>query len=175
MYERLVTARYLHLNPGMADAFWDYHVVKLSKLDLGDIVKTLDPEGEVMKSFKVAKPGGGRARLKNSWADLDFVRMAEEVGLGEHVQKAYRLPLEFAHPSVTAILQLLEFEGGSLTIKDLEPQRDMAEIAFPLAHFFILEVLRVQVEHFGLEDPIFRRCVDDYVYVWAPERTAPEI
>ncbi len=166
MYEKLVVARYLHIHPEEVDAFWNFHAVKLSKMQFADILKKIDPDGKQLDQFKVAPKRGGRKRLQSSWTKKDFVCMANEVGLGEHVRNAYYLPLEFAHPSVHSILTKLEAEDGALNVKDGEPQRDTAEIAFPIAYFLILEVLRLQIEHFGLnsDDPIFQRCIDDYIY-----------
>jgi hypothetical protein len=173
MYERLVTARYLHLHPDEVDAFWKFHAVKLHKMELEGVLKKIDPDGKILDSFKVSR--GGRKRLQSSWNNMDFVSMANKVGLGNYMRDAYRLPLEFAHPSVTSILTILESENGQLTIKDIEPQRNMAEVAFVIAHFLILEILRLQVERFGLDDPIFQRCIDDYVYVWGRKKPPSEV
>lgn len=175
MYERLVVARYLHLNPNEVDAFWNFHVVKVSKMGFNDILKKIDASGEVLDSFKVTKGGAGKKQLQNSWTNIDFVSMANKVGLGEHIRNAYRLPLEFAHPSVQAILECLEQRDGGINVKD-EPRRNTAEIAFPIAHFFIIEVLRLQIEHFGLDgdDPVFQQCLKDYMYIWKEENSSTQ-
>lgn len=174
MYEKLVNARYLRLYPDMAETFWDYHVVKLSKMGGGDILEKYDPDGRILDSFKVSRTGG-KQRLKSSWSDLDFVQMAVEVGLGAFINKAYRMPLEFAHPSVTAILPMLESEGKGITIKEIEPQRDIADDASRLAYLFVLEVLRLQVEHFDLHDPIFKQCMNDSMYTLGREDSPSEL
>ena len=175
MFEKLVTARYLELHPHEVYKFWDYHVVKVSKLKLDDILKKLDPDGSKLAQFKVASKQGGRKRLQNRWTNIDFVRMAEEVGLGEYVRNAYHFPLEFAHPSVIAVLSLFERIDGQLTIKENGPQPDSAKMALSMAHFFLLNILLLQVEHYKIEDnPIFQQSIDDYVYIWGKERPSPD-
>lgn len=171
MYERLVVARYIHLHPAAVDAFWDYHVVKLTKLKLDNTANKIDSDRSILERFKVSPKEGGRKRLQSSWSGLDFVSMANEVGLGEHVRNAYHLPLEYAHPSVTSILSMLEADGVRLTVKENEPQRDTSEIAFTLAYFFVLEVLRLEIEHFNLHDgdPVFQQCLTDFKYVMGRE------
>jgi hypothetical protein len=42
MYERLVLSRHFHLHPDDVDAFWDFHLVKLRKLGLEDLLHKLD-------------------------------------------------------------------------------------------------------------------------------------
>lgn len=174
LYEKLVEARYLHMHPEEADAFWNFHAVKLSKMQLTEALKKIDPDGKILDRFKVAPKGGGRRRIQSSWTSKDFVSRANEVGLGEHDRTAYYLPLEFAHPSVQAILSNLEVKDGSLNVKTDVPQRETAVIALAAAHFLILEVLRLQIEHFGLDgdDPVFQRCLSDYVYAFGRDEAA---
>lgn len=166
MYEKLVVARYLHLHPEEADAFWNFYAVGLSKMKFPDILEKIDPDGKILDQFKNTPKNGGGKKLQASWTKKDFVSMANEVGLGEEIRNAYYLPLKFAHPSVYSILTKLEVKNNKLNVKSNEPQRDTAKIAFPIAYFFILEVLRLQIEHFGLDvnNPIFQQCIDDYKY-----------
>jgi DNA protecting protein DprA len=172
MYEKLVVAYYLHLNPEVVDAFWDYHIVKLSKLKLDDVAQKIDPGGIILERFKASRTGEDKKRIQSSWSDPDFVSMANKVGLGEHLRNAYHLPLEYAHPSVTSILSALESHGHGVTVKDNEPQRELSEIAFTLAYFFTLEVLRLQVEHFNLDDKtlVLQQCVEDFAYALGRKR-----
>lgn len=168
MYEKIVVARYFHLHPEEVNSFWNYHTVKLSKLKLDDILQKVDPNGEKLNQFKVARKPGGRKRLQSSWSTVDFAKMAEEVKLDKHLRNAYHYPLEFAHPSVTSILALWERTNGQLTIKENEPQRRTAKTAIIMAHYLLLEVLRLQIEHYDLnvEDSIFQKCLNDFVSIW---------
>jgi len=171
MFEKLVTARYLEIHPDDVYPFWDYHVVKVHKLQLDDVLKKLDPDGAKLDQFKVPRTGGGRKRLQPSWTKIDFVSMANEVGLGEYVKYAYHFTLEFAHPSVTAVLSLLDEIDGQLTILENGPQPKLAEVALMLAHYFLLDVLRLQIDHYKTgNEAILQQCVDDYRYIWGQER-----
>ena len=91
---------------------------------------------------------------------------------GVHVRHAYRLPLEFAHPSVHGILQWLDVrEDGGFDVKN-EPNRYSVEMVLPIAHLLAIEVLRVQIEHFNLDanEPVFQQCLRDFEEAW-PRRT----
>ncbi len=175
MFEKLVTAYYFHLNPDQADVFWKYHIVKLSKLRLDDIAKQLDPTGSIKSKFRVARKKGGRKRLQPSWTEINFVDMAQKVGLGDHIRNAYHLPIEYTHPSVTLVLSMLREKNGKIEIKENKPQRETAKMALPIAHFFLLELLRLQIKHFELnnDDPIFQQCIDDYMKIWKRKRPRP--
>ncbi len=175
MFEKLVTARYLELHPNEVDKFFDYHAVKLHKLRQDNALKEFDPDGSILNQFKVVRKKGGRKRLQSSWTNNDLVKMAEEVGLGEFVKWAYHVPLEFAHPSVTAIVSFLEETDGQLTIKENEPRPQLAEDALMLAQAFLLEILRLQVAHYKVKDnPLFQQCIDDYAYIWGKERRSSD-
>jgi hypothetical protein len=167
MYERLVTARYLHLHPEEVDAFWSFHIVKLRKLGFDDLMQKLDPTGELLESFVKTKDGNGKKRLQDNWLTIDFVSMAQQVGLGEHIRLAYRIPLEFAHPSVHGILQWLEVRDGSFYVRE-KSSGESREIVLPIAHLFVIEVLRLQIEHFSLDgdEPVFQQTLNDYMDVW---------
>jgi len=168
MYERLVLSRHFHLHPDDVDTFWDFHLVKLRKLGLEDLLNKLDPSGNALDRFVGLHPHTGKKTLQRNWTTIDFVTMANEVGLGEHVRHAYRIPLEFAHPSVQGILQWLEArEDGGLEIKD-RPDSYSVEMVLPIAHLLAIEVLRVQLEHFRLnaDDPIFQQCLKDFEEAW---------
>jgi hypothetical protein len=102
--------------------------------------------------------------------------MANEVGLGEHVRHAYRIPLEFAHPSVQGILQWLQVrEDGGFEIKDRSDSYSV-EMVLPIAHLLAIEVLRVQIEHFGLngDDPVFQQCLRDFEEVWKQKHVSAD-
>ena len=176
IFEKLVVARYLELHPDAVYDFLDFHAVKAHKLHLDDYLQRFDPDGAKLNRFKVARKEGARKRLQPSWTQTDFVSMAEEVGLGEHVTNAYHFPLEFAHPSVTAVFSLLQEIDGQLTIIENGPQPDLAEIALMMAHYFLLDVLRLQIEHYKREDEaVLQQCVDDYVYIWGQEQPPTDL
>jgi hypothetical protein len=173
MYERLVLSRHFNLHPEDVEAFWEFHLVKLRKLGLDDLLNKLDPSGNAIDRFIATHPHTGKKIMQRNWTKIDFVAMANEVGLGVHVRHAYRLPLEFAHPSVHGILQWLEVrEDGGFDVKN-EPNRYSVEMVLPIAHLLAIEVLRVQIEHFNLDanEPVFQQCLRDFEEAWPRRAT----
>ena len=131
MFEKLVDAIYLHLHPEQVEAFWDYHLVQLEKLDYADIAERFDPDWQsVVEQFK---PGGKRTtRTQPRWAKGNLVKMANDVGLGIHLKHAYYLPNFFIHNSAAEIMfALKEDDNGRVTPVDLNnpKERKMADLA----------------------------------------------
>ncbi len=78
--------------------------------------------------------------------------MAKEVGLGRLIPHAYYLPMEYAHPSSLAIRSKWVVEDDRLKEeREHGSQRDMADAAFALAYTLVIEMVRLQIEHFNLD------------------------
>lgn len=183
MYERAVTARYLHLHPEEADDFLDFHWVQQHRLARA-IVDTLGPDtlpGEILArveaSYRAVKDRFtvadchkcGTKRPSFTWSKLDLVSMAKAAGnLGDLIVPAYYIPTREAHSTAGALLsRLSEGDGGILTFSgELQPEK--AGEALITAHNLILNVLDLQHEHFGLRelDEPLKTCIQDFLEIW---------
>jgi Family of unknown function (DUF5677) len=181
MYERVVTAHYLHLHPEEADKFWDFHSVQQHKATValrktfGEATLPKERVDEVEAGFREVKEkfrttlclDRGRKGLAYTWG-LDFVSMAAKAGdLGKYIVPAYYLPLREAHSTAGAIVSRLkespngvEFDGG--------PQNEQGHTALLTAHSLLIHLLKLQQKHFQLaelEEPL-RTCWTDFQETW---------
>jgi uncharacterized protein DUF5677 len=105
MFERTVTAHYLHLHPDEAESFWNYYWVDMHKFasDLDrEFPDTFSKESlaNIEAKFQEAKVGFQipecrvckieecqeckRTRTNHTWSKKDIVSMAKEVGMPLH-------------------------------------------------------------------------------------------
>jgi hypothetical protein len=185
MYERVVTARYLHENPKEADLFLDFHWVQQSKAaraikeTFGDLlpeeqVKRLDEsqaQGEEVKErFRITRcKKCGDTGINHTWNKRGLTDMAKVAGnkLGDWIVPCYYEPLSYAHSTVRGFLSRLEqgkegvrFDGGA--------QLGEGDKALMLAHFLLIHVLDLQSEHFSLADlaKVVEECAAAYQGIW---------
>jgi len=183
MYERVVTARYLHAHPEGTDDFLDFYWVDRHRV--GQAIQQTFGEAalpkekfeevrtryeEVRERFMVtACKKCGTKRLNYNWSKLDFVSMAHATGAtGGQIVNAYYIPMQFIHSTVPAILAGLQEEtGGGLTF-DAGSQRETADMALITAHNLILNVLDLQKQHFKLDalDKPLEQCFQDFKEIW---------
>lgn len=186
MYERCVTARYLHLHPEETEAFFDFYW--LSQFKLAQAIKETFGD-DVLPRDKVEELKANRDRVRPrfmvrvcdecgatgenfTWTKLDFVSMARAAGsIGQLIVPGYYLPTRQAHSTAAALMsRLRQTEDGALSF-DEGPQRERADEAFITAHNIILNVLDLQKEHFGLnslEEPL-QKCLQDFMDIWKRE------
>lgn len=186
MYERCVTARYLHLHPEETEAFFDFYWLSQFKLaqaikeTFGDDVPPKDKIGELKANRDRVRPRFmvkvcdkcGAIGENFTWTKLNFVSMARAAGsIGQPIVPAYYLPTQQAHSTVASLLsRLRQMEDGGLSF-DEGPQREQADQAFITAHNIILNILDLQKEHFrldSLEEPL-QRCFQDFMDIWKRE------
>ena len=166
MFEKLVDSTYLHKHPEMIDAFWDYHLVQLEKLGYADIASKFAPNWQtVAEQFKTKGKKGLRTQPR--WAKDSLVKIAKEVGLGDHLKHAYYLPNLFVHKSAAEIMfGLKEDQNGRLTPVDTEnpKERSMADLALVQAIFLFLRTLEMAIEHYAWIDSasVVQNCVDSF-------------
>ena len=183
MYERAVTARYLYVHPGEAEAFLDFHPIAMHKLakaiedTMGrgalpsDRMQKVEAEYQRVKDrFMVTDcERCGTKRLNHTWSKLDFVSMAKAAGdIGKLIVPAYYLPLRHAHSTVGAILDRLEASESGGLVFNSGPQREAARDALRCAHEVLLNVLKLQSEHFALKslDAPLQVCNEDFRDIW---------
>jgi hypothetical protein len=182
MYERTVTARYLHSNPIEVDDFYDFHWVSQHRL-MKALQETFGPEildkktsAEVEERFQLLKDRFSitsckkckTKRLNHTWSKIDFVSMAKRAGpVGELIVPGYYLPTNQAHSTVGAILSRIDPESKGF-IFDGGPQHKRADDALITAHNLALNNLDLQKDHFNLaslEDPL-QKCLSDFRDIW---------
>lgn len=179
LYERAITLRYLHDHPEFLPDFMDFHHVSQHKL-LVAIKQTFGEDAipeematrleqkfdEVKGRFMVTGcTECGAKRLNHTWNRLDFVAMAKETGsVGRLIVPGYYMPMKHAHATLSSILLRLEEVDGGVSFVPTS-QHPYADQALTTAHNIILEVLRVQEEHFkspGLKEKI-EICKQDFL------------
>ena len=184
LYERSVTARYLHAHPEECDAFMEFYWIGQHRL--GEAIrKTFGTDAlpdekfrEVQANYQAVKSRFmvtdckkcGTTRLNHTWSKLDVVSMAAEAGLGQLIVPGYYIPTRQAHSTMGAILSRLEQPAAGGIGFDPGPQRDDAHLALFTAHNLILNVLHLQKEHFhldALEAPV-NKCSADFLDIWKP-------
>lgn len=187
MYERAVTAQYLHLHPVEADAFLAFHWVAMHRLTAA-IQDTMrrdflpeDKLKEVEENYRRVKDQFmvddckkcETQRLNYTWSKLDFVSMAKAAGgIGGLVVGAYSLPLLHAHSTAPGILSWLERSPHAGLTLDSHRGRQWAQTALITAHHVLLHVLELQKDRFKLEslgDPL-QKCCEDFKDVWPKGR-----
>jgi hypothetical protein len=186
MYERAVTATYLHDNPSEVDNFLEYHKISAYKLmnatieTLGDPF-SLEQKREIEVDFEDAKPlfmitscaKCGEKRLNHTWTKLDFVSMAKHCGaLAKLLVPAYYMGVREGHSSINAIFSRLDpgaAASGEGLVFDGSSQRKRADTALLTAHKILLMVLDLQKSHFqieSLEQPL-QICCEDIFAIWS--------
>src|SRR3984893_14028869 len=166
MFEKLVDATYLHKHPSEVDAFWNYYFVQLEKLNYEDIADKTDPNWRTIAD-KFRSKGKKGSRTQPRWAKVDLVKMAKDVGLGEHLKHAYYLPNLFIHNSVAEIMFSIEQDqNGRITPVDTNnpKARRMADMAVVQAFLLLLKTLELQIEHYGWADSkeLVQGCSDQF-------------
>lgn len=187
MYERAVTAAYLHNHPECVEDFLDYSWVSRHKLAKA-IKETFGSgalaENERAKELKKLEENFNRVRdrfmvtdcnkcgtkrLNYTWSKLDFVSMAKSAGkLGELIVPAYYIPTERAHSTAASVLKMLRRKEDGVITLDSGPQPKMADSTLMMAHHVLLYVLWWQKEHFGLDslDAPLQKCFQDFREIW---------
>lgn len=189
MFERLVTARYLHLNPSDVDNFLDYHPVAQGKLARA-ILDTFKDQlsADLVKTLKAAVEAGDTAKdkfmvplcekcvpptmkLNYTWSKLDFVSMARKTGINiaALLVNSYYEPIVHAHATVASFAtRLREGPDGSTWVFNIEPQRQESDKALMFAHNVLLRVLQVQRDHFKLDElgTMLERCEKAFLEIW---------
>jgi len=181
MYERAITAWYLHAHPDETENFMDFYWVSQHKLaravtqTFGDILpkdKLDEVERmyrEVRDRFMVRACDCGKKQLNYTWSKMDFVSMARTVAsLGQFIVPAYYIPTQQAHSTVRAILSRLEEGKDNGVIFGGGAQRDEADSALRIGHLLVLSVLDLQREHFKLDgvQGAIEQCIADCNDIW---------
>jgi hypothetical protein len=191
LFERALTAWYLHKHPKETPNFEDYwHVQnhRLAREAREKLGKDVVPD-EIMAELQ-ARADAVRERfmipdceackttmLNHSWTRLDVVSMARECPeVGEYLLPAYRDTLAHVHANFGGILLRLKMVEESIGFRDESPPAE-SDAVLVTAHALLLRVLDLQVQHFHLEDlgHELGRCVEDFPNVWRKPPDDPEV
>ncbi len=182
LYERAVTLRYLREHPEEIDDFLDFYHVTQRKLMIACQntmgADTFPPEmaAEIEREYQQVKnkfmitecETCGTKRPNHTWSKLDFVSMANKTSLGKLIVPGYLIPLRQAHATVASMVSRMQ-TGPNEGIAFMDrAQRKETDQALRVAHNVLLDVLRVQDEHFsvpGLKEQNEAR-LQDFVDIW---------
>jgi hypothetical protein len=181
LFERGLTAWYLHKHPDEARNFQDYWSVQLDQLTREAVEKfgasITEGEGqEAVESIRVQAiamrerfmiPACEKCktrRLNPAWTRLDVASTSRECPeIGEYFIPAYRDTLAHVHANFGGVIQRLGVKGN---LPELQPDGSMGplHLAFEpevspetcdavliVAHAILLRVLELQIRHFGLD------------------------
>ena len=182
LYERVVTLEYLHDHPEEVDDFLDFHLVNQRKLKLaceatmgkdtfspGMAADIEQRYQEVKDKFMITDcEKCGTKKPNHSWNKLDFVAMANKTALGKLIVLGYYLPLRQAHATVASMFsRMVATKDGGIAFEQ-NAQRKTADDVLRVSHNIVLNVLRVENEHFkteGLKEK-YDNCLQDFIDVW---------
>lgn len=185
MYERAVTAAFLHRHPVQVDAFLDFgHISDWKVADalyqahgIEGISQAMYEEkkrlrDEVAASFRgtCREKGCDREVNRFHWASMDLVAMAKgDEALASLLPIAYYLPMAETHASVRALISrtVITNEGATMELRESN-SADEADRVMGVAHHVGLLVMRNQIDHFGLRDldNLWKECVADFRPSW---------
>jgi hypothetical protein len=190
MYERLVTASYLHRNPGETERFLDFHYVADYKV-ARELFDAFGKEGLSADALEEKKRLRDSVKDKFmrlcptndcdkqipafSWTNKDLVSMAKsDKGLSKLVGFGYYIPMTETHPSVRAMMsRMADGESGVTLAQRTEKAATWASNAVCTAHNLTLQNLFLQQEHFNelkRFEPLLTECVADFQASWGEAR-----
>jgi hypothetical protein len=119
----------------------------------------------------------GTKRPNHTWNKLDFVAMANKTSLGRLIVLGYYLPLRQAHATVASMFSRMVATDNDGIAFEQTAQRKPADDALRVSHNIVLNVLRVENEHFkteGLKER-YDHCLQDFVDVWQRRQAIPSL
>ncbi len=157
MYERLVTARWLHSHPDETSRFLAWELVQRARAarsfleSFGEVLD--EPRKQQLRAvIAEAEPVRGQfmvtdcekchtQRLNHTWSSLDFVAMAKAVGdnTSKWLGPAYYEPLNYVHASAASLGKLMEDRGDVFAFRGVH--RADADQALGLGHYLVLNAL----------------------------------
>lgn len=187
MYERAVTANYLHDNPNEVDAYTDYHWVSMHRFTQAvkrvygsehgipqDKLRTVEENFSRTKDkFKtVVCKKCGTSRAGYTWSSLDFVSMAAKTELSQLLVTGYYVPMFETHSTVQAMNSRFKKTPDGNFALDTDQQIEIATTAVQCAHALILDILDLECTHFRLSrtQRLVDRCHKDWEEIWTKKK-----
>jgi hypothetical protein len=192
MFERLVTATYLHKNPDKSERFIAFEHIRGHKLAAavqqatggtgipGVVVEDLNAKRDAVKETftrECSEAGCDRRLSMYSWSELDFVSMVgrADSNLKDVVWMAYTLPIAETHASLGAVWARATDRGdGYPEFSSREKKaRQKADAVIVLAHSLVLRMFELQLAQFPQLEASLRTAMDglveDFKACWAPQ------
>jgi uncharacterized protein DUF5677 len=167
MFERVVTANYLHTHQDETELFWNYYWIDQHKwaADLAQVFainafkeNLLEVESQYQRVKELYQVPVCRVckfpeceeckktRTNHNWSKKDIVTMAKEVGIPVHVIiGAYYFPLIETHPKAVAIFDRIR------SLENKKSDKGNGEPPLVIAHALLINLLEVSYEHFKIE------------------------
>ncbi len=180
MFERVVTATYIHRNPEEADAFINYFPLTrykefnaISGFNLSEeaIQRLKDERDEVRERYLVDDcKKCGTKKINHSWTKIDIPTMAKKVGLDTSMLTGYYFPMQETHATMASIerrMKLDEVTGRFTYEEAAKPGEE--EVTLSTTHYLALGTIMLLRDCFQLEnflEPKIKQCVDDFNHVW---------
>jgi hypothetical protein len=185
MFERVVTAAYIHENQSAAIDFVEYEFIRRWK-GLQAIERTFglpqdlqEKKADVIQNYQrirerflvPACDTCKTTRLNHTWSRLDVVAMAGQIRktkLASLVVPAYYLPLAQSHSTFASISNRIREVEAGVFAADQSAARPEADRTLEYAHLLLLNMLIVQHEHFQLQDlgPFMDQAFEHFRYAW---------
>jgi hypothetical protein len=162
MFEKVVDAYYLDKNPGETEDFFDFYILQLKKIGLGDIAdQAMGNNQAILDKFKHrSRPNQTRI----NWSEKSLKTKAKEVGVDDDLLNfAYNIPNLFVHSSMKEILgSLIYEENGSVTpVEGKSSQEDtFIDLSFHFSGHLMVEMLKLQIARFNLP---LQPTLDEYI------------
>lgn len=180
MFERIVTAKYLHATPDECDAFINYAPISKYKeamiaKDFGladEILRALEEEKNAVKSRYMIESCKQckTTRLNHSWTKIDLPTMAQKAGLKLPMLVGYYFPMQETHATFASIERrvAVDTETQTFTYKgSIDP--DETQNTLITSHYLILHSIDILREQFALQEStkgLFEQCLEDYKQIW---------
>src|SRR6266581_8839966 len=183
MYERAVTARYLHKHPEEVDDYLAYNRVTDHKImvaiqsTMGHDVFPPEQTEKIKQDFEAVRARFvipdcktcKTTRLNHTWSKVDIVSMARmsDESLWRLIVPAYYQPTREFHSTMGAIFSRLDPEAAARNeglIFDGAAQGDRADQSLFTGHNLLLNLLDLQRECFHIQElePLLQTCFQDF-------------
>jgi hypothetical protein len=183
MFERLVTAKFLHLHPEETGNYLDYYWINEYRL-MQAVERTMKPgvipaerKRRAEERYEIVRQlytipdckKCGTTRVHHTWHRLDVVSMAHKVGLQDLIVSCYYVPTHHIHATVHGIVARTKSTDAGHLVFDGGAQPEEADRSILSAHALILYVLELQKDQFQLSsfEPTYAKLVEDFERCWA--------
>lgn len=191
MYERAVTARYLHKFPAETENYLaykrvaDHKLLRASQTTMGSDVFSEEQSDNIVRDFEAVKERFTisecrtckTTRLNHSWSKVDIISMARmaDTNLWKWAVPGYYRPMQELHSSLSAIFSRLDpdaVKSGEGLIFDGAAQPERADEALVTGFYILLNILDLQQECFRIEEfqPLLQTCVDDFMIIMRDQK-----
>lgn len=171
MYECVVTARYLSMNPDKADDFLATFHAEWAKMFQDIPAQFRNPQIDAEIGTHVQKYAvGKRVGLQDlRWSDSQVSDMAKEAGvLAELHPLAFTLASAYIHPGAQFLMSQMSITSDGVFHIDEKPQDTESAFALRSGHDLLINAVDLRLKYApsaGL-DSLFEICKADFMKIW---------